>query len=160
MAFQDYCVGNERSRIRAMAQAVSLPRALQRGFMMRCPQCGRGHLFARFLKVRDRCEVCGEDFTPQRADDFPAYIVIVIIGHIVVAGLLEMDAAFSPPAWLEFLIWLPATLFGALALLQPVKGAIVALQWQTGMHGFGGSRHGPGGGASRAISAPAAGNRN
>ena len=24
----------------------------------------------------------------------------------------------------------------ALGLLQPIKGAVVALQWQTGMHGF------------------------
>jgi uncharacterized protein (DUF983 family) len=24
----------------------------------------------------------------------------------------------------------------AIGLLQPIKGAIVAMQWQTGMHGF------------------------
>ncbi len=28
------------------------------------------------------------------------------------------------------------TLFSSLALLQPTKGAIVGLQWQTGMHDF------------------------
>jgi hypothetical protein len=38
--------------------------------------------------------------------------------------------------WLRLLIWLPATLISALALLQPVKGAIVGLQWQLGMQGF------------------------
>jgi hypothetical protein len=37
---------------------------------------------------------------------------------------------------LQLAIWLPVTLFSSLALLQPVKGAIVGLQWQTGMHGF------------------------
>jgi hypothetical protein len=38
--------------------------------------------------------------------------------------------------WLQYLIWLPFIAFGALALLQPTKGAVVALQWQLGMHGF------------------------
>jgi uncharacterized protein (DUF983 family) len=120
-----------------MVQPVSLLKALKRGFAMRCPDCGRGHLFGRFLKVIDRCEVCGEDFTPQRADDFPAYLVIVVVGHVVVPALLAVEVAYAPPAWLQLLIWLPITLVSALGLLQPTKGAIVSLQWQTGMHGFG-----------------------
>ncbi len=119
-----------------MTDAVSLPQALWRGFAMKCPHCGRGHLFGRFLKVADHCEVCGEDFTPQRADDFPAYLVIVVVGHIVVPALLAVEMAYAPPAWLQLMIWLPVTLFSSLALLQPTKGAIVGLQWQTGMHDF------------------------
>jgi uncharacterized protein (DUF983 family) len=119
-----------------MKEAISLPTALVRGFSMKCPHCGRGHLFGRFLKVVDHCEVCHEDYTPQRADDFPAYLVIVVVGHIVVPALLAVAVAYNPPAWLQLAIWLPITLFSSLGLLQPTKGAIVALQWQTGMHGF------------------------
>ena len=119
-----------------MTQPVSLPKALARGFAMKCPNCGRGHLFRRFLKVADHCEVCGEDFSAQRADDFPAYLVIVVVGHLVVPALLAVETAYAPPAWLQLAIWLPLTLFSALGLLQPTKGAIVALQWQTGMDGF------------------------
>jgi hypothetical protein len=44
--------------------------------------------------------------------------------------------AYSPPVWLQLLIWVPVTGLAAFFLLQPVKGAIVSLQWQTGMHGF------------------------
>jgi len=119
-----------------MPEAISLPTALARGFSMKCPHCGRGHLFGRFLKVVDHCEVCHEDYTPQRADDFPAYLVIVMVGHIVVPALLAVAIAYDPPAWLQLAIWLPITLFSSLGLLQPTKGAIVALQWQSGMHGF------------------------
>ncbi len=119
-----------------MTQPVSLTKALARGFAMKCPNCGRGHLFRRFLKVADHCEVCGEDFTAQRADDFPAYLVIVVVGHIVVPALLAVETVYAPPAWLQLLIWLPLTTFSALGLLQPTKGAIVALQWHSGMHGF------------------------
>jgi uncharacterized protein (DUF983 family) len=123
-----------------MLQSISLPKAMLRGFAMKCPNCGKGHLFGRFLKVADHCEVCGEDFTPQRADDFPAYLVIVTVGHVVVPALLAVEMAYAPPAWLQLLIWLPVTLFSALGLLQPTKGAIVGLQWQTRMHGFDESR--------------------
>jgi uncharacterized protein (DUF983 family) len=123
-----------------MTHPVSLPKALWRGFAMTCPNCGRGHLFGRFLKVVDRCDVCGEDYTPQRADDFPAYLVIIVVGHVVVPALLAVEMAYAPPAWLQMLIWLPVTLFAALSLLQPTKGAIVGLQWQTGMDGFEASR--------------------
>jgi uncharacterized protein (DUF983 family) len=42
------------------------------------------------------------------------------------------------PMWLHLSIWVPLTVILALALLQPVKGAIVGLQWALYMHGFGG----------------------
>ena len=93
-------------------------------------------MFGRFLKVADHCPVCGEDLTPQRADDLPAYLVIVIVGHAIIPSVLMVEANYAPPMWLQLLIWLPATLISALALLQPVKGAIVGLQWQLGMQGF------------------------
>jgi len=122
--------------MRNAEQTVSLTKALWRGFTMRCPNCGEGKLFGRFLKVVDHCAVCGEDFTPQRADDFPAYLVIVVIGHITIPAVLVVEEAFAPPLWLQYLIWLPFIAFGALTLLQPAKGTVVALQWQLGMHGF------------------------
>jgi uncharacterized protein (DUF983 family) len=122
--------------MRNVGRPVSLTKALWRGFTMRCPNCGEGKLFGRFLKVADHCTVCGEDFTPQRADDFPAYLVIVVIGHITIPAVLVVEEAFAPPLWLQYLIWLPFIAFGALALLQPTKGTVVALQWQLGMHDF------------------------
>jgi uncharacterized protein (DUF983 family) len=115
---------------------ISLGRAMWRGFLGKCPNCGKGLLFGRFLKVAGHCEQCGEDFHHHRADDFPAYIVIIIVGHAIVPAILAVEIAYAPPAWLQLAIWLPLTLFSSLALLQPTKGAIVGLQWQTGMHGF------------------------
>src|SRR5262249_21359868 len=54
--------------------------SIKRGFRGRCPRCGRGKLFRAYLKVDNNCSVCGLDFTPHRADDLPAYLVIVIVG--------------------------------------------------------------------------------
>ena len=117
-------------------EPVSLSRALWRGFTMRCPNCGQASLFGRFLKVVDHCPVCGEEYVHHRADDFPPYLVIIALGHLVVPMALALEVAFAPPIWLQYLIWLPLVAVGAVALLQPTKGAVVALQWQSGMHGF------------------------
>ncbi|MEJ1970438.1 MAG: DUF983 domain-containing protein [Rhizomicrobium sp.] len=117
-----------------------LAQPVVRGFFGRCPNCGQGHMFRAFLKVADSCPACGEELHHHRADDFPAYLVIVIVGHIVVALTLAVEVAFAPPLWLHALIWLPVTAAMALALIQPVKGAVVALQWQHGMEGFGAAK--------------------
>ena len=110
--------------------------AMKRGFRSRCPRCGEGKLFRAFLKVGDHCSVCGLDFTPHRADDLPAYLVILIVGHIVVPTALLIETNYAPAVWLQLSIYLSFTLIASLALLQPVKGAVVGLQWALRMHGF------------------------
>jgi uncharacterized protein (DUF983 family) len=111
--------------------------AMARGFRCRCPRCGEGKVFRAFLKVADNCSVCGQDFSHHRADDLPAYLVIVIVGHIVVPLALWIETNYAPPVALQLAIYLPLTLVASLALLQPVKGAVVGLQWGFRMHGFG-----------------------
>ena len=124
------------TRETGLAEKRDVWTAIKRGFRGRCPRCGEGKLFRAFLKVDDHCPVCGLDFTPHRADDLPAYLVIVIVGHIVVPTALFIETDFSPPVWLQLAIYLPLTLVLSLALLQPVKGAVVGVQWALRMHGF------------------------
>src|SRR5947199_7802284 len=110
--------------------------ALKRGLRGRCPRCGQGKLFRAFLKVDGHCPVCGLDYSPHRADDLPAYLVIVIVGHIVVPMILWIETDYSPSVTLQLSIYLPLTLILSLLLLQPVKDAVVGVQWTFGMHGF------------------------
>jgi len=110
--------------------------AVKRGFRCRCPRCGEGKLFRAFLKVDDHCSVCGLDFTPHRADDLPAYLVIIIVGHIVVPAALWIETNYAPAVWLQLTVYLSFTLVASLLLLQPVKGAVVGFQWALRMHGF------------------------
>ncbi|CAN1724534.1 DUF983 domain-containing protein [Hyphomicrobium sp. 1Nfss2.1] len=118
----------------------TLATALLRGATCRCPACGEGPLFRKFLKVKDRCDACGEDLHHHRADDMPAYIVMSIVGHIVIGLLLWVETSFAPSIWIHIALWVPLTLGLSLGLLQPVKGTIVALQWALRMHGFGARR--------------------
>lgn len=110
--------------------------AMKRGFRGRCPRCGEGKLFRAFLKVDDHCSVCAQDFTAHRADDLPAYLVIIIVGHIVVPAALWIETNYAPAVWAQLAVYLPFTFISSLLLLQPVKGAVVGFQWALRMHGF------------------------
>ena len=99
-------------------------------------------MFRAYLKVADSCSACGENYEAQRADDLPAYIVLFIVGHIVVGLLMSTDMEGLWPLWVHMVIWPLLTLILSLGLLQPVKGAVVGLQWALRMHGFSGTPDG------------------
>jgi uncharacterized protein (DUF983 family) len=102
----------------------------------KCPACGSGAMFRRYLKVADHCARCGEALHHQRADDAPPYFTIVIVGHVVVSLVLAVEMAYRPPLWAHAALWLPLTVILTLLVLPVVKGALVALQWALLMHGF------------------------
>jgi uncharacterized protein (DUF983 family) len=116
---------------------VDWKRAVGRGLRGRCPACGGGRLFGRFLKVAEACEACGTEFHHHRADDLPPYLVIFIVGHIIGWGILTAETRYEAPLWFHLVLWPALTLVLSLVLLQPVKGAVVGLQYALGMHGFG-----------------------
>jgi uncharacterized protein (DUF983 family) len=122
------------------AAGVSALRAMGRGALSRCPACGKGRLFGRFLKVVDQCEACGTEFHHHRADDFPPYIVMFLVGHLIGYGILMTETRMEVPMWFHLALWPALTLILCLVLLQPVKGAVVGLQYALGMHGFGAAR--------------------
>lgn len=110
--------------------------ALWRGACMKCPRCASGKLFRGYLKVATECNACGLDFTPQRADDGPAYVVVFMVAHLIGVLLPLMFMWFGDnPALIAGLLSV-ATIVLSLSLLPPVKGMFVSLQWVKGMHGF------------------------
>jgi uncharacterized protein (DUF983 family) len=120
---------NDRSTLQAMT----------RGFLGRCPHCGQGKLFRAYLKVADRCEACSEEYHHHRADDLPAYLVVTIVGHIAVGAFMGIENMIDLSVWTHLAYLGPLTLILTLLALQPVKGAVVGLQWSFRMHGFSGT---------------------
>src|SRR6185312_11926879 len=74
--------------------------SLWRGAALKCPACGKGAMFRRYLKVVDACPHCGEELHHHRADDAPPYFTIVIVGPFVVGLVVAVQEAFPPPVWL------------------------------------------------------------
>lgn len=110
--------------------------ALLRGWRRRCPNCGQGALFDRFLHVADTCPDCGEALHHHRADDGPAYLTLLVTGKLVMAVYMPvfLTTQWSPLVMLA-IFWTMAIVV-SLYLLPRFKGAIVALQWARRMHGF------------------------
>ena len=114
--------------------------AVARGFRRHCPNCGSGPIMHSYLKVRDTCPVCREDLSHHRADDGPAYLTILIVGHLMAPLLLIVFKTWRPEPLLLFTIFAVGTVALSLYLLPRLKGAIVGFQWARFMHGFGDSR--------------------
>lgn len=109
---------------------------LLRGLRGRCPNCGKGKLFYKFLKVADHCLECQEPFHHHRADDAPSYLVILLTGHILVPLVAWVEIEYQPPYLVHLALWLPACFILSVGLLQPMKGLVVAFQWHIGLHDF------------------------
>lgn len=110
--------------------------AIKRGALLKCPRCGEGHVFDGYLKVRDSCDVCSLDFTPQRADDGPAYLTILIVGHLLVPALHIAYRFEDPNPWVVAGVLSALTAALSLALLPRIKAALIGFQWSKHMHGF------------------------
>lgn len=89
-----------------------------------------------FLKVHDNCEVCGEELYHHRADDGPAYVTILISGHILAPLMLILFETFRPDPLLLVVGFSIAFVAMALYMLPRIKGAFVGLQWAKRLHGF------------------------
>ena len=101
---------------------------IRAGLLCRCPRCGKGPLFAGFLKVVDRCAACGFDFTRLNTGDGAAVFVMQIAGAPVVFGALYLQIAYDPPIWTLLLAALPLVAGLSLGLMRPGKGVMIALQ--------------------------------
>jgi len=112
--------------------------ALLRGWKRVCPNCGSGPILSGYLKVHDTCSVCSEEFHHHRADDGPAYVTILIAGHLLAPLIMIAFEMFRPDPIVLSLVFILFFVALALFLLPRIKGAFIALQWAKRMHGFSG----------------------
>jgi uncharacterized protein (DUF983 family) len=118
----------------AMAEILHpLTPSIFRGARGRCPACGTGKLFWKYLKVSERCAACDEDLARYPADDGPAYLTILVVGHLVVAPLLFFPIVWrANPAYTLPLILIPLATI-TLALLPRIKGGWIGLMYALGV---------------------------
>jgi uncharacterized protein (DUF983 family) len=99
------------------------------GLKGRCPRCGQGALFQGYLALKPACEHCELDYSFADSADGPAVFIMFIVGFLVVGTALMVELTYQPPLWLHMLLWLPLTIMLSLALLRPLKGLVIALQF-------------------------------
>ena len=95
-----------------------------------CPQCGAKTLFAGPARLARNCPSCGLDFSAFNVGDGPAALLTLAIGALVIALALIVDAAFSPPFWVQAIIWVPFTIILTIWSLRMAKAALLAAEYR------------------------------
>lgn len=114
----------------AMAEiAFPLLRSMRRGLGHRCPACGDGRLFGRYLKVEPKCEACGHALHRYPADDGPAYVTILLTGHLIIGPMLFFPVVWETSPFIILPIVLGGLTASTLALLPRIKGAWIGLMY-------------------------------
>lgn len=108
---------------------------LRRGLAQRCPSCGKGAIFGRYLKINQFCVDCGLELGEFRSDDAPPYFTILFVGHVIVPAMLLLEQLQHPPEWLHAALWVPLTLLLTTLLLPRIKGAVIGVQWANQIRG-------------------------
>ncbi|SMX29463.1 hypothetical protein TRP8649_03597 [Pelagimonas phthalicica] len=111
-------------------------RAIWRGLRLRCPNCGEGKLLHSYLKVNESCDCCGLELKRAKADDGPAYMTILIVGHILGFGMHFAFVAWRPEPLTMVMIGLALTISSSLIMLPRMKGLIIGFQWAKRMYGL------------------------
>lgn len=107
----------------------------RRGALRRCPSCGKGRLFKRYISQVDACKACGEALGHIRADDGPAWLTILLVGHIIAPLFTYYALATTWPEWVAIAVLGTATLMLTLAILPSAKGVFIAAIWRSGCEG-------------------------
>lgn len=113
-----------------------MKQAAWRGLRRRCPNCGEGHMFDGYLKVKQECPVCQEELHHHRADDGPAYLTILVVGHILAVAMHLTFTTLRPDPLVMATVFTIGCVALSLYLLPRLKGMVVNIQWSRRMHGF------------------------
>ncbi len=118
------------------APARATKTALWKGWRCRGPRCGNGKVLHSYLKVNTSCSDCGLDLSLARADDGPAYLTILVVGHLMAPLLHVVYFKWQPAPLVTFSIFGLGCVAASLYLLPRMKGMVIAYQWARGMYGY------------------------
>lgn len=102
----------------------------RRALHFRCPNCGEGKLYKAYLRQVDECSVCGTPLGKIRADDGPAWLTILLVGHLTVPLLLEVEKHATWPTWVPMVIWPIYALSLSLIILPFAKALFITILWR------------------------------
>ena len=109
--------------------------AIKCGLARRCPQCGVGPLLSGYLTPVTACSHCGEDFSNISADDGPAWVTLLVLGHVIVPLMIYLGREDTIPVWVAIGVLMVVMLVGVYFVLPRAKGMFIALIWATGATG-------------------------
>ncbi len=94
-----------------------------------CPRCGKGDMFKSWLKVSDKCDVCGLDYRFASPDDGPAFFSLTFVAFPLLFLVVWLQVAWDLPVAVLLVIAIPLMGIGCMLPLRPIKGWLVASQY-------------------------------
>lgn len=96
----------------------------------RCPRCGKGRLFRKFVEFRDKCDVCGLPFAAFNVGDGAVVFLILILNTIGLVGAVTLELSAHPPYIVHVLIWPPLLIALTILGLRVGKALLLALEYR------------------------------
>ena len=102
---------------------------IRRGIMGKCPHCGEGRLFTAYLKQTEYCRLCNEIYNHIHADDAPAWMTILIVGHILAPLMIYIVMNTIWADWVYMIFFTILVLILTFSILPRAKGFFIAMIW-------------------------------
>lgn len=109
--------------------SMNVFRHILRGLRMKCPACGAGKIYDSYLKISPCCSQCKVNFAQFPCQDAPAYLTILIVGHIIVPVIYILDTHLSIPSLWLMVLGCIMTIIATLLVLPCTKGLVLACMW-------------------------------
>jgi uncharacterized protein (DUF983 family) len=106
--------------------------ALARGWRRRCPRCGEGPLFRRWIETYERCSVC--HLVYQRDHGNTLMFMIVTDRIPLLLGIAALYFGFRATNWVGHAAFLGLLAAPLLATLRQRQGLALALDYMAGLY--------------------------
>ena len=103
--------------------------AVLRGLRGRCPECGRGKLFAGYLKQAPACTACGAATGEIAAEDGPPWLTVLMLGPLLAALTFISARQEGWPLWMRLGGLGAFAILAVLVMLPRVKGGLIGVLW-------------------------------
>lgn len=108
---------------------AEIKQTLLRGFLGKCPECGKGKLFQKYTTPNIECNECKLQFDPLRADDGPAWATILITGHLAMPFTFFLFDIGIEEVWLITTLSILLIVALSLIILPRAKGMFMTMIW-------------------------------
>jgi uncharacterized protein (DUF983 family) len=120
----------ETAALPAARPAAPRPRlrdVLRRGLRGRCPQCGEGPLFVRWITAYERCSACGLQFERNYGD---TWMFIILLDRVpILFGIVAVYFGFRATHWLTATAFFIALAGPMIATVRHRQGLALALDY-------------------------------
>ncbi len=103
--------------------------AVMRGLRERCPSCGKGRLFAGYLKQAPACSACGAATGAIEAEDGPPWLTVLMLGPLLAALTFIAARHEAWPLWMRLVGLGAFAILAVLLMLPRIKGGLIGALW-------------------------------